>query len=83
MKVQLHAPATLPRGKSTQYEVDRRLGGLQSWCEGGSEDKTTLMPLTGIEPRRVVTTLTELLRLQCKQRVTASRLMPFLINRLL
>jgi hypothetical protein len=51
-----------PRGKNSRYPLDRRLGGLQSRCgRGGEEEKSQLLP--GIEPRSLVTILTELPRL--------------------
>jgi len=31
MSGQLYAPATLPLGKKSQYPLDRKLGGPQSW----------------------------------------------------
>jgi hypothetical protein len=36
---QLHAPAALPPGQSSRYPLDKRLGGAQSRCGRGGEDK--------------------------------------------
>jgi hypothetical protein len=46
---QLHAPATLPRGKSPPYPLDRKLGGSQSRSGRDGEEKNSQPPL-GIEP---------------------------------
>jgi hypothetical protein len=46
---QLHGPAALPRGKSSWYQLDRRLGGLQSRSGRGGEEKNS-QPLPGFEP---------------------------------
>jgi hypothetical protein len=46
---QLHAPATLPPGKSPWYPLDRRLGGPQSRSGFGGEEKNS-QPLPGLEP---------------------------------
>jgi len=45
----LHAPATLPQGKSPWYPFDRRLGGAQSHSGHGGEEKNS-QPLPGIKP---------------------------------
>jgi hypothetical protein len=39
---QLHAPATLARGKSHWYPLDRRLGRPQSRSGGGGEEKKSI-----------------------------------------
>jgi hypothetical protein len=51
MKVngRLHAPASLPQGKSTWYPLDRKLGGPQSRSGHGGEEKNS-HPLPEIEP---------------------------------
>jgi len=57
---QLYCPVALPSGKDPPV-----LTGPQSWSGRGSEEKKFL-PLPGIEPRparRLVTIMTELLRL--------------------
>jgi len=36
---QLQVPAAYPRGKNTQYSLDRRLGGPQSRFERGGDEK--------------------------------------------
>jgi hypothetical protein len=36
---QLHAPAALPPGKEPRYQLDRRLGGPQSWSGRRGEEK--------------------------------------------
>jgi hypothetical protein len=46
---QLHAPATLPQGKSPFYTLDRRLGGPQSRSGRYGEEKNS-QPPPGIEP---------------------------------
>jgi hypothetical protein len=46
---QFHAPAASPRGKSTWYPLDRRLGGLQSRSGHDGEEKNS-HPLPGLEP---------------------------------
>jgi hypothetical protein len=45
---QLHAPATLPHGKSPWYTLDRRLGGSQSRYGRGGEEKNP-QPLLRLE----------------------------------
>jgi hypothetical protein len=45
---QLHAPATLPQGKSPQYPLDRRLGTSQSLSGRGCKEKNS-QPLPGFE----------------------------------
>jgi hypothetical protein len=41
VSVQLRAPADLPPGKElTQYHLDRRLGGPQSWSGRYGEENT-------------------------------------------
>jgi hypothetical protein len=66
---QLHDAAALPPGKSHCYPLDRRLGGPQSRCGRGGEEKN-FHPLLGIKPknpdrpsRSPVATPTELPRL--------------------
>jgi hypothetical protein len=61
------APAALPRNKSLQYSLDKRLGGPQIRC-GHDDEKKILSPQQVIElqfsgrpARRLVTALTELL----------------------
>jgi len=51
MKVsgQLHAPATLPQGKSSWYPLDRRLGGPQNRSGSGGKEKNS-QALPGLEP---------------------------------
>jgi hypothetical protein len=39
---QLHAPAALPPEKKPRYQLDVRLGGLQSRYESGGEEKKSL-----------------------------------------
>jgi hypothetical protein len=46
---QLHAPATLPQGKSPLYPLDRRLGGPPSRSGRDGEEKNS-EPSPGIEP---------------------------------
>jgi hypothetical protein len=45
---QLHAPASLPQGKSPWYQLDRRLGGPQSRSARGGQEKNS-QPPSGIE----------------------------------
>jgi len=51
MSGQTHAPVALPPGKSLQYPLDRRLGGPQSRFGRGGEEKNSLPPLPGFQPR--------------------------------
>jgi len=62
---QLHALATLPPGKWTQYPLDRRLGGLRSLsvCCGGKKNPCRCRELKLGLVRSLVTILTELQRL--------------------
>jgi hypothetical protein len=46
---QLHAPTTLPPGKSPWYALDRKLGGPQSKSGHSGEEKYS-QPLPGLEP---------------------------------
>jgi len=48
MGTQLHAPAALPHGKSSQRPLDRRIGVSQSRSGRGGEEKK-FPPLPGIE----------------------------------
>jgi hypothetical protein len=57
---QLHAPATLPLGKSPWYPPDWRLGGPQSWS-GRYEEEKNLAPAKNWTPTiQPITILTEL-----------------------
>jgi hypothetical protein len=38
---QLHAPATLPQGKSPWYTLERRMGGTQSRSGRSGEEKNS------------------------------------------
>jgi hypothetical protein len=46
---QLHDPAALPSGKSSWYQLDRRLGGPQSRSGRSREEKTPAQPMLCIE----------------------------------
>jgi hypothetical protein len=46
---QLHAPASLPPGKSLWYTLHKRLGGPQSQSGRGGEEENS-QPLPGLEP---------------------------------
>jgi hypothetical protein len=48
---QLHAPAALPKGRSSLYSLNRRLVGPQSRSGRGAEEKNS-HPLPGLEPPR-------------------------------
>jgi len=53
MKVsgQLNTPTTLPQGKSPQYPLDRRLGGLQNHSRcSGEEKKSHYCPCQELNP---------------------------------
>jgi hypothetical protein len=47
---QLHGLAALTPGKSSRYQLDRRLSGSQSWS-GRCGVETSLLLLRGIQPR--------------------------------
>jgi hypothetical protein len=41
---QLEAPAALPLGQNLWYQLDRRIGGPQSWSERGDEEEKIPVP---------------------------------------
>jgi len=47
---QLHAPTSLPQGKSPWYPLDGRLGGPQRSGCGGEEKIIPSLPVLGIKP---------------------------------
>jgi len=47
------------QGKNPWYSLDRRLGGPQSRCEQGGEEKNS-QPLPGLEAQRYTTELSRL-----------------------
>jgi hypothetical protein len=50
---QLHTPATLPRGKNTQYPLDRRLGGFQSLSGCTGKEKKIPIPNDAYSPSNI------------------------------
>jgi len=48
---QFHAPAGLPLRKESQYPLDWRLSGLQSWSECGSEENPS--PYQELNPSHI------------------------------
>jgi len=51
IEIELHAfltSAHYPRGQSSWYQFDTKLGGLQSQSGSGCEQRKNLLPLPGI-----------------------------------
>jgi hypothetical protein len=66
---QLHAQAILPQGKRPWYPLDRKVGGPQSRCERGDEEKNSQLlpvfepPIIRLEAQRYSTELSRLLQI--------------------